>query len=181
MPSLAEILGQVFDRSLQRGLAQAHHVVMRHHLFGAVIGQRQHAAARTHQRARPPRNGGEGIDRDVHRHQEVRAAGVDIAAAQFVLVGEADGMDHEIQPAPGFTQGFEQGIHACVACDVAFVKEWLAKACRQWLHPLSQRVALVAEGQFRPLRRDGLGNPPGDRPVIGQPHDQAALSRHQSG
>jgi hypothetical protein len=33
------------------------------------------------------------------------AAGLDIAAAQFVLVGKADGMDHEVEPPhSAFTQ-----------------------------------------------------------------------------
>ena len=40
----AKIFGEVFHRCLKPGFGDAHHVVMRHDFFGAVIGQRQQAS-----------------------------------------------------------------------------------------------------------------------------------------
>ena len=51
-----------------------------------------------------------------------------------------------------------------------------ADLLRQRLDALLQRVALIGEGELRTLRMAGLGDPPGDRPVVGDPHDQAALA-----
>ena len=45
MPVAAEIGGQVAHARLQRGLRHAHHVVVRHDLLGAVVGERQQRAA----------------------------------------------------------------------------------------------------------------------------------------
>ena len=43
----AEIGGEIAHRGLQRGLGDAHDVVMRHPLLGAVIGQRQQRRRRS--------------------------------------------------------------------------------------------------------------------------------------
>ena len=55
-----------------------------------------------------------------------------------------------------------------------------ADLLRQRLDALLQRVALIGEGKLGTLRMAGLGDAPGDRPVVGDPHDQAALAAHQS-
>src|SRR5690606_28827609 len=44
---------------------------------------------------------------------------------------------------------------------------------------LAERLSLVGERQFAALGRHGTGDAPGDRPVIGDAHDQAALAGHQ--
>src|SRR3546814_16564754 len=63
-----------------------------------------HAAARRHQRRRALRDGGEGVAGDIERAQKVLAAGVEIATLQLLLVGVGDGVDQEIEPAPGVPQ-----------------------------------------------------------------------------
>ena len=40
-----EVGGEVADRRLERGLGDAHHVVVRDDLLGAVVGQRQDATS----------------------------------------------------------------------------------------------------------------------------------------
>ncbi len=96
----AEVDGQIVHAGFERRLGDAHDVVVRHHLLGAVIGQRQHRAAIGHQLLGALGDRGERIDRDVHRLGEVVARRVDVAAGQLVLVGEADGVDDEVDLAP---------------------------------------------------------------------------------
>ena len=49
------------------------------------------------------------------------------------------------------------------------------------LDPLLERVALVGEGEFGAVRARRLGDAPGDRAVVREPHDQAALSAQETG
>ena len=45
---------------------------------------------------------------------------------------------------------------------------------------LAERLALIGEGELGAVRGQRLGDAPGDRVVVGDPHDQAALALHQS-
>ena len=51
MPVAAEIGREIAHARLERRLGDAHDVVVRHHPLGAVVGERQQAAAVAHQRA----------------------------------------------------------------------------------------------------------------------------------
>ena len=64
--------------------------------------------------------------------------------------------------------------------DVAMADDQAADFLRQRLDPLFQRVALIGEGELGALRVAGLGDAPGDRAVVGDPHDQAALAAHET-
>ena len=85
----------------------------------AVIGQRHQAAAIGHHLFGALRHRGEGIAADVHGHAEIFRRGIDIAALELVLVGKADGMDHEIQAVPDLPQFGEGGIDGAWLGDVA--------------------------------------------------------------
>ena len=65
--------------------------------------------------------------------------------------------------------------------DVAMADHAAADLLGQRLDPLLQGVALIGEGELGAVRMAGLGDAPGDRPVVGDPHDQAALAAHQTG
>ena len=54
-------------------------------------------------------------------------------------------------------------------------------SCGQRLDPLLQRIALIGECKLGALRPAGLGDAPGNRAVVGDPHDQAALAAHKTG
>ena len=177
---LAQILGDVLHRGFKRRLGQPHHVVMRHHLFRAVIGQRQQGAAIGHHRRRAGTDGGEGINRDIHGHPEIRGAGVDIAATQFVLVGKADGMDHKIKRAPVSLQRRKQRIQRVFLRHITFDHPRHADRRDQRFHPFFQRFALIGKGNLCPGVGTGLGDAPSDGFVVGKPHDQAAFAAHQS-
>ena len=64
--------------------------------------------------------------------------------------------------------------------DVAMADHHAADLLRQRLDPLLERIALIGEGEFGALRMAGLGDAPGDRAVVGDPHDQAALAAHEA-
>ena len=95
-----EVHRQIFDRGFERGLGDAHHVVMRDHLLGAVIGQGEHRSAGLHHRACALGDRDEAVDRDVHGHQEIVDAGVDELSAKLILVRIADRVDDEVHRLP---------------------------------------------------------------------------------
>ena len=63
--------------------------------------------------------------------------------------------------------------------DIAMAEHLRADLLRQRLDALLQRVALVGEGNVGALGAAGLGDAPGERPVVGDPQDQAALAAHR--
>ena len=65
--------------------------------------------------------------------------------------------------------------------DVAFDQEIGADLGRERPDPLLERLALIGESELGALLGEPLRNPPGQRLVVGEAHDQAALSAHQSG
>ena len=64
------------------------------------------------------------------------AAGLDIAAGQFVLVGECDGVDHEIELAPLRFDFGEHGVDGVEIGDVAMTDDNGAQFGRQRLDAL---------------------------------------------
>ena len=175
----AEIIGEILHARFQRRLGHAHDIVMRDDFFRAVIGQRQDAATRRHQRPRTLGGGDQRIGRDVHRHQEVFEAGVDVLAAQFVLVRKADGVDEEIELAPLRFDLGKGGVHRVHVRHVAFDQEVRPDLLRQRAHALLQRLSLVGEGHFRAMLVQLLRDAPSQRLVVGEPHDEALLSLHK--
>ena len=83
---------------------------MRHHLFRAIIGQRQRRAAIGHKLFSALHHSGERIDRNIHRHFEIRGACVHIAATQFVFIGKSNGVNDEIETAPFVFEGLKNRV-----------------------------------------------------------------------
>ena len=71
------------------------------------------------------------------------------------------------------------GIDRRDVLDVAGQHEIGADRGGERLDPLAERVALIGEGELRPVRGERPGDAPGDRVVVGDPHDQPALAVHQ--
>ena len=153
---------------------------MRNDLFRAIIAERQDAAAIGHQGAGALGDGDEAVGRHVHGQQEIVEAGVDIEAAQLILVGKADRVNDEVEPAPALLDLREGGVELVHVGDVAVDQEVGADLLGKRPHALGQRIALIGEGEFRTLGVKLLGDAPGQRLVVGQPHDEAALSCHQA-
>jgi len=152
---------------------------VRHHPLGAEIAQRQQRAARAHQGHGAAGNGGEAVAGNVERLEKCLARGVEIAAAEIGFIRPADGVDEEIKaiPAPGDVG--EGGIDAGLVGNVAGQHEIGADARRQRADPALQRLALEREGQFRALRSAGIGDAPGQRAVIGDPHHDTTAAGEQ--
>ena len=91
-------------------MAITHDVVVRHDPFGAIVGQGHDAAAIGHQGHRALGHGGQGVAGDVQRAQEVVAAGVDVLALQFFLVGIGDGVNQKVDGAPLFLDRGKHGL-----------------------------------------------------------------------
>ena len=161
---------------------------MWYNLFRAIIAEREQRSAafarfrvnRRHHRRGALAHRDERINADVHRHQEIIEAGVDIAAAQFVLVGKADRMDHEIDRRPAFGQRSEARVEITHIRYVAGNKEVLTQLGGEWSHALFQRLALVAKRKLRAMFGQLLRDTPGERLVVREPHDEPALALHQS-
>ena len=151
---------------------------MRHHLLGAVVGERQHRAAGRHQLLGARGKRGERVAGDEHRLREVLLAGVDVAAVELVLVGEGDGVHEEVELAPGASQLGEDRVHRGRVGDVAGHDELGAELGGERPHALFQRLSLVGERDLGALRRGGLGDAPGDRAVVRHAHDEALLASH---
>ena len=152
---------------------------MRHHAFGAVVGQRQARAAFGHHLGSALGDSGERVDRDVHGGQEVLAGGVDVAAAQFVLVRETDGVNDEVQLAPFGFEFAEEGVDRIHVRDVARQNEIRAELRGQRADALEQGIALIGERQLGACIGERLGDTPCNRFVIGKAHDEPALALHQ--
>ena len=177
---LAEVGGEIAHARLQRRLGDAHDVVVRHPFLGAVIGQRQQRAAVGHQLLRPLRERGEGIAGDRQRLVEIGFGGVDVAAGQFVLVGEGDAMDDEVEPAPQPVRLGEDRVDRRAVGDVAMAEHLRAEFLGERADALLQRLALIGQRDLGPGGAHRLGDPPGDRAIIGDAEDDPPQPAHDA-
>ena len=120
--------------------------------------------------------------------QERRARGVHVACrAGYCLVGETDGSEPEnrCSPPSGLAAqcsatAANAAVHAGIARKRRTAPPCLAAdAVRQWPNTFFESVALIGEGELGTLCCARGSDAPGDRPIVGHPHDQAALARHQ--
>ena len=175
----AEVGREVAYAGLERGLGDTHHVVRRHDPRGALVGQRHQAAAVGHQRQRAARDLGERVAGDRQAALEVGLGGVDVAALQLLLVGKGDGVHDEVDLAPLLLQAGEQPVEALLALDVGLLDDLRAQLLDHRQHALAEGRALVGEGHLGAGGVQRLRDAPGDRAIVGDAHDQAALALHQ--
>ena len=109
------------------------------------------------------------------------ARGVGVAALELVLVGEGDGVDEEIERAPLLPRASSNDASTEAASSTSQGSTSLrADRLRQRLDPPAERLALIGEGERGAVSGERPRNAPGDRVVVGDPHDQPALALHQS-
>src|SRR5215813_2437306 len=70
-------------------------------------------------------------------------------------------------------------IDACNVLDIARQDDVETERRDQRFEPLGLRLALIGEGKLGALRRNRLGDAPGNRMIIGNAHDQSTLAFHQ--
>src|SRR5688500_2939220 len=88
-------------------------------------------------------------------------------------------MHDKIHAAPGCPERVEYRLDGIGALDVAGIEHRRAERSGEGLYPPPEMLALVGESEFRALACQGPGDAPGDRMIVGNPHDQAALAGHQ--
>src|SRR4051794_36404110 len=66
-----KVHGKIFDAGLEPRLRYSHHVIMRDHLFGAIVSEREERATVRHQPPGALRDRYEAVDGDVHGHEEI--------------------------------------------------------------------------------------------------------------
>ena len=89
-------------------------------------------------------------------------------------------MHHEVERAPGLLRGREHRVDGRGIGHVAMAEHTRADLLRQRLDALLERIALIGEGNVGALGAAGLGDAPGQRPVVGDPQDQTALAAHET-
>ena len=88
-------------------------------------------------------------------------------------------MDEEIHRPPLLLEDAEGLVHRGVVGDVALDERGDADLGGERLDALLERLALVGEGDLGALVGERLGDAPGDRVLVGDAHDEAALAGHQ--
>src|SRR5262249_37142580 len=102
-----------------------------------------------------------------------------VTSDKLGLIGKTNGMDHEIEHAPSPAEPGENGVDGANVLDVAREHEIGFDGGSQRLHALAERLALLGKCELGAVFGQRLGYTPGDRVVVGDPHDQAALTLHQ--
>ena len=105
---------------------------------------------------------------------------LDIGAGELVAGREADRVDEHIEVVPVFAQCLEEIVNLGVERDIQGIGHGRAEFGGHFLNAWFQLVVLIAKGELSAFTGEGLGNAPGDRTLACEPHDQSALSGHES-
>ena len=106
----AEVRGEVAHRRLERGLGDAHHVVVGDDLLGAVVGQRQDRAAAAEVAAAPRGRARRASRRDTSRASAKPSREVSTKRAVEVLaLGVGERVDEDVELAAAPAQRLEDG------------------------------------------------------------------------
>ena len=124
---------------------------------------------------------GERVGGDVLGEAVALARGVHELAVELLAQGEGHRVDHEVEPAQALADGGGERLQVLVLRHVAGQDERVAQLLRQLADVLLEPLPLVGHGEARPLAMGRLGDAPGDRPLVRDPQDEAALSRKQHG
>lgn len=81
--------------------------------------------------------------------------------------------------APDFADLGENGVDGRLVGHVAMADDGRAELGGEGADTLFQRLALVGKGEFRAGLAAGPRDAPGDRTVVRDAHDEAALARHE--
>ncbi len=117
-----------------------------------------------------------------HQHGlgEIVLRGVDVTAVELVLVGKRHRMDQEVDRAPGGLHGGEHLVDGLWLGDIAMTDDDAADLLGQRLDALLEHLALIGEGKRGAVTMASFGDAPGQRAVVCDPHDQAALAAHEA-
>ena len=171
-----QINRQIADRGFERGFRHPHDIVIRRDAISPKIGQGDQGSAIGHHRAHGAGNFRKRKGRDQHRIHKGFMVNLHILPRQgrFISIGQR--VDNEINPVPILLQPFRHGIGRAFNANVIFHGERAAQAFGQRQNTFRHHLILIGEGEFCASIRGGFGNAVSDGFIIGDPHNQAALS-----
>jgi len=149
--------------------------VVRHDLLGTVVSEGDDGGARRHVGAGLPRHCDQRVDADVEGGVEAVPAGVGEVAGEVFLLGVCDGMDEDVQIALSGMPALEDAPDLVVVADVAAFHESGADRSRKRPNSAFDQRSHRAEADLRALLVQRLGDPPGDRVVVGDAKTRAFL------
>ena len=89
-------------------------------------------------------------------------------------------MDEKIELAPMAGHVGENGVQAGRIGNVAMAGDEGAEFGRQRLDAFPERLALIGQRDFGAVVDASLGDAVGDRPIVGDAQDEAALTGHEA-
>ncbi len=176
----AEIDGEIPHAGFERRLCDAHYVIIRHHPLGAGIGERQQAAAVRHQWRGATADIGErkaGNIESAQRNWHASSRRIFLSARPGPR-RRSRGPRNRADPSAAPTAAKTASRLSAEATSASRTK-FAAETKGERPYPLPQRLALICEGEVGAMSVQRLRDPPGDRPLVGDTHDEALLTRHQ--
>ena len=171
------VSGEVAYGGFERGLGDAHDVVVGEDLFGAVVGEGEDGTAFGHERGGGAGDGDERVDADVVGDAEVLAGGQQEVVFECVG-GEADGVDEDVDRREA-SANLREGRGRCR-------RRWrrrtdkearvgLAEDAEQFFGLALQALGLIAEHQGRAGLGELLRDAVGDLRLLARPKTTATL------
>src|SRR5439155_1164218 len=177
---LPQVPREVLHRGVERGLCDAHHVVVRYRALAAEVRHRQDraAAAGLHERLGQARAGDEGVSRDVERQPETVARRVGEAALKILGGGERDRVHEQVEATVERLANLaEDALEVPVGADIALGDERRAHGLGELANVLLDPLSLVGEGELGTSLREPARDRPRDRAAVCDAENQAALAR----
>src|SRR5215213_7341563 len=172
-----EVVGQVADAHVERGLGHAHNVVARDYALASQVGEREYASlSPLHQRRGVPGDGRQGVNADLLRQLKALARGGEVLAVEVLLLREGDAVNHEVEAAEAFSDLREYRLYLGILRHVALQDERVRKRGRELARVLFDPLALVGEGDARAFLGGAAGDGPGQAALVGDSEDYSGLS-----
>ena len=87
-------------------------------------------------------------------------------------------MDDEVEVAPRFLDASKDAVDAVEVEDVGGFDDLRAERLGERQRAAAEGAVLIGEGELRALAGEDAGDAPGDRSLVGDAHDEAALAGH---
>src|SRR5262249_3880301 len=154
----AQVSGQIADARLERGLRDAHHVVVREDALAAQVREREDAAAtaRFHQRQGGSRERDERVGGHVQSDTESFARRLDERLREILTQRVGRAVDQKVQTAVLFLNLGEKQGHLLVVRDVARQQRDVRNALAELTDVLAEPLVLIREDERRAFGRGGL-------------------------
>jgi hypothetical protein len=157
---------------------------VRHRALAAEVGHRHNRPtfARFHQRLGELAARDERVRADVERHPEPVARRIREAALQILRCRIRHRVHQQIEPTVERLPHLrEDALEVGVGTHVALGHERARNRLGEVSHALLDPLALIGEREARALVAEALGDRPGDRALVGHPHDEGGLAVEPSG